>query len=242
MLPVSRVIQPKDRIKARLRIAAQLAASPLCLGSLSKMAIHYGTDKNGAHYYTQHYESHFASYRWKPVTVLEIGIGGYDWPHLGGDSLRLWRSYFPFGSINGIDIYDKKFHQNCLLGIRTFQGSQDDPEFLAGVIERIGNPHIIIDDGSHEPTQTMRTFELLFPYLRVGGMYVIEDLQTSYFPGASMSSVDALKSLIDGLNHVEQPDWLPTSLGFEKLIRSIHFYHNICFIAKDHNVDRSNLA
>lgn len=234
-----RAISPVDRWKARLRITTRLAASPFCLGSLNRLATLHGTDKNNAHFYTQHYAFHFAKLRFRPLILLEVGIGGYNWPQLGGDSLRLWRSYFPFASINGIDIYNKQFHQNRWLGIHTFQGSQDDPAFLADVIRQIGRPHIIIDDGSHEPTQTIRTFELLFPHLRRGGIYVIEDLQTSYWTNASSRSIENLKKLIDGLNHTEQPDWQRTQLGFETEIRALHFYHNLCFINKDLNQDPS---
>lgn len=240
-LPATRRIEASDRWKARLRIGGRLLSAPLSLGSLDQLATLQGTDKNNAHYYTPHYNFHFRHLRWRPLTLLEIGVGGYDWPQLGGDSLRMWRCYFPLASINGVDIYDKSFHQNRWLGIRTFQGSQDDPDFLEGVIRRIGRPHIIIDDGSHEPTQTMRTFELLFPSLRRGGVYVIEDLQTSYWPEASSRSIEALKQLIDGLNHTEQPDWQPTRNGFETQIRSMHFYHNLCFIHKDTNKDPSNI-
>ena len=39
---------------------------------------------------------------------------------------------------------------------------------------------IIIDDGSHINEHVIRTFQYLFPKLKPGGIYVVEDTQTSY--------------------------------------------------------------
>ena len=42
--------------------------------SLTQLATRFGTDKWGSHYYTPHYERHFAPLRHLPINVLEIGI------------------------------------------------------------------------------------------------------------------------------------------------------------------------
>jgi hypothetical protein len=44
---------------------------------------------------------------------------------------------------------------------------------------------IIIDDGSHLPEHQLVSFTALFPFVRPGGVYVIEDIETSYFDGPS---------------------------------------------------------
>ena len=49
----------------------------------------------------------FSSFKKKKINLLEIGIGGYKNPRLGGASLRMWKKYFSRGKIFGIDIYDK---------------------------------------------------------------------------------------------------------------------------------------
>jgi hypothetical protein len=36
--------------------------------------------------------------------MLEIGVGGYDSPISGGESLRMWKTYFPFAKIFALDI------------------------------------------------------------------------------------------------------------------------------------------
>ena len=148
--------------------------------NLKLLSTIYGTDKWGFHWYAQHYEKHFASMRKKELNILEIGIGGYSDPESGGDSLRVWRTYFPKSNIYGIDIYDKSIHQERR--IKTFLGSQIDEMFLSDVVRKIGKIDIIIDDGSHQNEHILFTFKFLFPYLHENGFYVIEDTQTSYWP------------------------------------------------------------
>lgn len=171
-----------------------------------------GTDKEGAHYYTKHYSSHFAPIRHRRLKILEIGVAS-------GASMRTWRAYFPNSMIYGIDILDKRYHDSHR--IKTFQGSQADPEFLASLINNIGTPDIIIDDGSHVNEHVIISFRTLFPLLAPVGIYVIEDLQTSYWTlgeadgsdtnwGGSMdpnalTSMNFLKSLADGINYEESP-------------------------------------
>jgi hypothetical protein len=92
--------------------------------SLTQLATRFGTDKWGVHYYTPHYEQHFAPLRHLPINVLEIGIGGYEDPAKGGESLRMWEAFFPNARIYGIDLHDKQAHDGGR--IRTFRGSQTD--------------------------------------------------------------------------------------------------------------------
>ncbi len=129
-------------------------------GYLARLAVVFGSDKWGLHWYAQHCARHFARLRWKRLTLLEIGIGGEENPQQGGGSLRAWKWFFPRGRIVGIDIYDKKAHDERR--IRTYKGSQADAEFLRGVIADIGAPDIIIDDGSHRNEHVIASFEGAF--------------------------------------------------------------------------------
>jgi hypothetical protein len=218
--------------------------------NLKALATVYHTDKWNDHWYSQHYERHFNPLRTKRITLLEIGIGGEGDPRLGGASLRMWRTYFPKARIYGIDIFDKSCHDERR--IKTIRGSQADDTFLKGVIGKIGTPDIIIDDGSHLNSHVLKTFHTLFPLLSDSGIYVIEDIQTSYWPHLGGSSEDFhstetsmgfFKSLIDGLNYEEftgfnregfcQPGYKVSY--FDKNIVSMHFYHNLVFIYKGKN-------
>lgn len=213
--------------------------------NLSKLAIAFGTDKEGEHHYTKHYQHHFKSQQRKNLNVLEIGIGGYDNPRDGGQSLKMWKAYFPKSHIFGVDIYDKAYHDEYR--IKTFKGSQVDEDFLKRVTAEIGTIDIIIDDGSHYNEHVITTFKMLFPLLSENGIYVIEDLQTSYLDdemwggsrdlNAPHTSMNFLKSLTDGLNHYvfKQDGYTPTY--YDKHIISIHFYQKLVFIYKGLNTE-----
>ena len=60
-------------------------------------------------------------------------------------------------------------------------GDQEDPEFLASVVERHGPFDIVIDDGGHTMRQQILSVETLFPLLADGGVYIVEDCHTSYW-------------------------------------------------------------
>src|ERR1035437_5417823 len=91
----------------------------LLFGSNLKMlATIYMTDKWNHHWYAQHYEEILKQDRHKKINILEIGVGGYDNPRMGGNSLRMWSTFFPKGHVYGVDIYDKSPHDRRR--IRTF--------------------------------------------------------------------------------------------------------------------------
>ena len=219
-------------------------------GDLVRLGRLLNSDKATFHSYAKHYQHHFAPFQYKRLVILEIGIGGYRDPTAGGESLRMWKAFFPRARIYGLDIYDKSFHDERR--IKTFQGSQDDEDFLRYVVSEIGPIDIIIDDGSHVNTHVINTFRFLFPVLKDGGIYAIEDLQTSYwddtFGGwggsqdlrAPHTSMNFLKALVDGLNYQEYlaVDYEPSI--FDRMISSIHFYHNLAFVCKGINDEPSN--
>src|SRR3954454_3938579 len=105
-------------------------------GDLPALAARFGTDKWGSHWYARHYERHFAPLRARKLRLLEIGVGGYEDPVKGGESLRMWKAYFPNASIFGIDVVDKSAQDDDR--IRTFIGSQDDEAFLLRVSGEVG--------------------------------------------------------------------------------------------------------
>jgi hypothetical protein len=164
----------------------------------------------------------------------------------------MWKAYFKKGNIFGIDIVDKTFHEESR--IKTFKGSQVDEDFVRNVAAEIGTLDIIIDDGSHFSDHVITTFKILFPLLSPNGIYVIEDLQTSYWDqvdgiswggssdlNAPHTSMNFLKSLVDSLNYEEFTidGYSPTY--FDRHIVSMHFYHNIAFIHKGENNEGSNM-
>lgn len=179
---------------------------------------------------------------------MEIGVGGYSNPRSGGHSLRMWKHYFKKGEIFGLDIYDKSALEEDR--IKIFKGSQVDQSLLNNITDKTGEFDIIIDDGSHINEHVINTFQILFPKLKDGGIYVVEDTQTSYWPDYGGDSEDLrnpntqmnyFKNLTDSLNHMEfiKPGYQKNY--FDQKIVSIHFYHNLIFIYKGENNETSNI-
>jgi len=216
---------------------------------LPALALLFDTDKWDSHWYAQHYQRHFDRIRKKKLKVLEIGGGGYGGPASGGESLTMWKRYLPRGRIFGIDLYDKSALQESR--IVTFQGSQNDPEFLTNVVQLMGGVDIVIDDGSHVNSHVLTSFKTLFPLLAQDGIYAVEDVQTSYWPelggsdgerNSHSSSVGFFKTLVDGLNHEEFLDESYTPTYYDCHITAMSFYHNLIIMQKGVNNEGSNVV
>lgn len=205
--------------------------------TLDDLAIKHGADKaSTTHNYTPVYERFFSPLRDKELTLFEIGFGGYNFPDRGGAGAKMWHDYFLRGKIITLDLHEK----NPLNydRIKFYRGSQEDAPFLRSVVDIEGAPDIIVDDASHISPLTIRTFEILFPLLKSGGWYIIEDLHASYWDVPATDGTDFkgginnpkavlnfLKSLVDSLNHVHCP--IPS-----QKIHGIHFFEKIVFIQK----------
>ncbi|MGH9895366.1 MAG: class I SAM-dependent methyltransferase, partial [bacterium] len=209
--------------------------APLVAGDLTRLAQIYRTDKWRSGF-TEVYPRWLASSRHRLRTVLEIGVGGGEKPHVGGGSLRMWKRYFPRAHIYGLDLYPKAIREPR---ITVFQGSQSDRELLQDVARRIGPIDLLIDDGSHRGRDIAISFQTLFPAVRPGGLYVIEDLQTSYWPtyeggapGTPGTGIALVQRLLDGLHHpffqVERSVPSYTDLH----VAAVHVYPAIAFIEK----------
>lgn len=229
-------------------VHALLAACLTQFDDLNELSVRFGSDKwAGFHWYTPHYEHHFASFRGQSVRLLEIGIGGGQDTGHGGESLRMWQRYFRRGLVYGLDIVEKPGVDGPRM--QAIRGDQNDPEFLNDLGRQLGPFDIVIDDGSHINEHVMTSFHSLFPHVRCGGLYVIEDLQTAYWPtfgGSgndltnSATSVGMLKTLIDGLHYEESLDSErepPTYNDYH--VVGLHFYHNLAVIEKGKNVEGS---
>ncbi len=128
------------------------------------------------HHYIPIYERYFSSFRGQPVRFLEIGV-------FRGGSLKMWREYFGQDAvIYGVDNDPQCVRYNGQHGeVRI--GSQDDEKFLLSVVEEMGGVDIVLDDGSHQVKHLKKSFNVLFPLLTEGGIYMAEDLHTSYWRG-----------------------------------------------------------
>lgn len=207
---------------------------------LSEIAKKYPTDKFGHHNFTPIYNEWLADRYNDSLVLLELGIGGYEYPDRGGGSLKMWRDYFPKAKIHGVDIHDKSFFNEER--IVTHVGSQDDAEFLNNLIFNIGIPDVIIDDASHINPLTIDAFNILFQKLKDGGIYFVEDTHTSYWEdiykgnkdigrGVPDTTMNYFKMLSDLLNRQHIPGIKQVPWWVEK-IKAIHFYPEMIVIEK----------
>ena len=128
-----------------------------------------------------------------------------------GASLDLWKEAFPRADVYGLD------HKDHALNHKVFIGGQDDP-VLAEEVSNYGPFDLIIDDASHRPDHTMRSFGLYFPMCK--RWYVIEDIYSNYSRGKRTGSfMGHIHKLIDEMN-------------LTCAIKSFHLYYNIVFIEK----------
>eukprot|EP00227_Mantoniella_beaufortii_P006538 CAMPEP_0197614178 /NCGR_PEP_ID=MMETSP1326-20131121/59392_1 /TAXON_ID=1155430 /ORGANISM="Genus nov. species nov., Strain RCC2288" /LENGTH=414 /DNA_ID=CAMNT_0043183047 /DNA_START=164 /DNA_END=1408 /DNA_ORIENTATION=- len=216
-----------------------------------------GSDKVKYHNYHVMYGPVLAPFMRKPVRLLEIGVSD-------GKSLKLWGRMFPnhehiagigywkhgFGKAeNGANPFKRNLTDKHVL----YTGSQADAGFLGKVLADLGGHKfdIIIDDGSHIPWHQIFTLETIFDtFLKEGGVYVIEDIETSYWdkPGVSLygypipnagigkqgSAVEKLKGIADVLNRgvLLDPSYSILHGNVDHLMSHITFSQNCIMIHK----------
>lgn len=183
-----------------------------------------------AHYF-EVYDHHFSKFRNKEVTILEIGVSH-------GGSLQMWKDYFgEKANIYGVDVNPqcKGLQEE---NVKIFIGSQSDRRFLRMLKDKIPKVDILIDDGGHTMKQQIITFEELFDHIKPNGVYLCEDLHTSYwmkFGGGHKrrgTFIEYTKNFIDYLNasHSEESSLRVNS--FTQSVHSIHYYDSIIAIEK----------
>ena len=125
------------------------------------------------HHYFEIYHRHFEAFRGRSPVVLEIGV-------FHGGSLQMWKEYFgPGARIVGIDV-DPRCRELEEEGVSIMIGDQADRRFLAEVRQRFPDVDILIDDGGHQMQQQIVSFEELYPHLQPRGVYLCEDIHTSF--------------------------------------------------------------
>ena len=210
---------------------------------------HHGklSDKWSAYYDV--YDAIFSEYRHKPVSILEIGIQN-------GGFLEILANYFKMAkAIVGCDVDERcgniKFDDKR---IKIVIGDIKDHKTITNIINLSNNYDIIIDDGSHTHEDIIKAFLLLFPYVKDGGVYIIEDLHASYwksYDGGVFKPITAMnffKRLLDVVNYeawgvgiprkeVLKPFLQHFNMDIDEFdlahIRSIEFYNSLCIIRKD---------
>lgn len=159
---------------------------------LQSIGKHYGTDKSGCHQFNGDtfldiYEKYFNRYRENNTTFLEIGI-------LNGGSINTWKEYFKDIKIVGVDIDpSRKIYEGD--NVEIFIGSQGDEKLINSILEKYKDGFdIVLDDGSHINSLTIKSFNLLFNHVKKGGIYIIEDTHCTYGSEFWDTFIDLAKS------------------------------------------------
>jgi hypothetical protein len=183
-------------------------------------------------HYFEIYDRHFSRFRGTDVHLVEFGVAQ-------GGSMQMWKHYFgPKARIFGVDI-----NPNCRQAaedqVEIFIGDQADRKFLQSLAARIPRMDILIDDGGHTMKQQIHTYEELFPHIDPHGVYLCEDLHSSYWPklGGGYKRrgtfIEYSKNFIDQLNawHSLQPRRLRVG-ELTRTAHSLHYYDSILVIEK----------
>lgn len=127
-------------------------------------------------HYLERYREYFSSFANREIALLELGV-------FEGESLEFFSKVLPEAHIFGVDLRkcEKKFTSP---NVKTYQGSQEDPLLIHHILTEndLRQFDIVIDDCSHMGSLTLNSFNLLYPFLKPGGLYVIEDWGTGYWP------------------------------------------------------------
>jgi demethylmacrocin O-methyltransferase len=211
--------------------------------TLDQLGLEHGTDKASSfHSYLDTYERYLSPLRDKPVRLLEIGV-------LGGASLKMWRDYFLLGRIFGLDCDDKT---GLKLGerIEIIRGDSSKQSGWLAVYDEMATAFgqapffdAIVDDGAHTVFSVIKAFQLGFPMLNPGGLYIVEDVHSGYIAQyrrdngnlpapESATTAEFFTSLIDegvnenGLNECGKIASPQTRIKF------IHFWKSLIIVGK----------
>jgi hypothetical protein len=198
--------------------------------NLTDLADRYGSDKGSSkHRYTELYNMLFLPLRERPLTFLEMGlqIGG---PELGAGadrattdlpSVRMWLEYFPAATVIGLDVSDFGWFAHDRF--RFVRCDMDDRAALDAAAAAMPPLDIAIDDASHASHHQQNAFLALFPRVRPGGLYIIEDLR--WQPEA-----------------YEKPGITRTADLFQSYLRTGVFAHSDAAVAAGFNALRPDIS
>ena len=178
------------------------------------------------------YDKIFRKYKNKKIKFVEIGVAN-------GGSLFIWRKFFgKKAKIIGIDAnpYSKKLSK---YGFKIYTGDQSDPIFWKKFFKKEGKVDVVLDDGGHKNLQQISTVHYTLPYIKDGGMIVVEDMATSYlkkefYNPSKFSFISFCNKIIEFINY--RSGLIKKKMNFySKKIYSIEFFDSIAVL----NVDAS---
>mgnify|MGYP002813940897 CR=1 FL=1 len=164
---------------------------------LDELAIKHKADKSSLyHNCAEKYARFLDCHREAFTNVLEIGVAN-------GQSLRMWTDYFTNSIIHGADIEPSCRACESYSDRINFHVIDQGNEAQLKTLGQFAPFDLIVDDGNHWWREQILSFQTLFPFVRKGGIYIVEDACTSYWPeygNSPVSCVDYFKGLVDEVN------------------------------------------
>lgn len=201
------------------------------MNRLTEIANKYNTDKGTnstcdnsgrGHGFTEFYYNYFKELN-HPI-ILEIGV----WK---GASIKMYNEFFNGNcEIYCIDIDPNRDVSNLGNNIHFFVVDQGDEEQLKKFVSKISDVKfdIILDDGSHQIYHQMLTYSIFRKLLKPNGMYIIEDLHTSFLESWGNSygteSTTTLDFFVDFIPFEKFTNELNTELFNE--IKTVELFSN----------------
>ena len=126
--------------------------------------------------------------------------------------MQLWRALFP-----AVELWEAEQDAHCvrrsrergqLEGIHVVVGDQADRTVLTQWMRESGGGFdAIIDDGGHQNHQLLTSFDALWPHVRPGGLYFLEDLHVGrHQDGAGATRAPAVADVMQAwMRQLVQP-------------------------------------
>lgn len=223
------------------------------LDQLTALADKFGSDKgtlSEAHGYTRVYSRLFDKLRDSRIVLLEMGLHRFEADRRrthaaegavrpaiahNAPSLEMWHSFFPRAKIFGFDIDD--FSSVSIDRCTILRGDMASPDDLKRLTDNIGEPiDIVIDDASHASHHQQIALAHIFPQLKLGGMYVIEDLGWQP-PQLERRNAPKTRDLLRDLqvNGTFKSPFMShdQALAIERTVESVQLFDSLSTIVRD---------
>lgn len=237
-------------------------AAPQCHGpTFHRLAFDAGSDKASSskmtsmkpHKYELAYDTLLPRFRCTATRMAEIGLG-CGMPYGAGHSVPIWLKYFKHPDFHFTEM---EFQAQCAEDFMRDDPLKIGPELhkrvsMYGGIDqsnvealiKVGNEQgpwdVIVDDGGHTWKQQITSLITLMPFVKPGGIYFMEDVQTSYGEWVQwcndwpVSSMDYVQKLQDAMHwppgDVDRIDdaTYPGLKSLLNLVRSVECFREVC--------------
>lgn len=177
------------------------STTPMC-----RLGEKHNTDKSPLapnefrHSYTILYDFLFGKLKYEKIKIAEVGI----WNNAG---IQCFREYFPNAEIYGFDqehylLEQAKSHN--LPNTHYFYMNANDASSVHESFNKVGgNFDIIIDDASHQFEHQINIILNSVPYLKPGGVLIIEDVYKSIDESLFVEQLVSIEKYFNTITFIE---------------------------------------